>query len=95
LRFAGEPSELFRVVGERLGQNLQRDIAIELCVSGPKHLPHPAHADLRGNFVHAEAGTGINDQVVRIIRGGRVRAWVVLVHAVAETNPSGLARGSP
>ena len=74
LRFAGEPGQPIRVVGEGVGQDLQRDIAIELRVAGPKHLSHPAFADLRGDFVDAEAGAGSEGQLSWIIRAGRPEA---------------------
>ena len=35
-----------------------RDLAIQLRVARAIHLPHAAFADLRGDFVDAEAGAG-------------------------------------
>jgi hypothetical protein len=58
LRFACEPSEPIWIVGEGVGQELQRDVAIQLRVARAIHLAHAAFADLRGDFVDAEAGTG-------------------------------------
>ena len=55
LRFAFESSEPVRIVGERFGQNLQRDIAIELRVPRAIDLTHSALADLSGDFIRAEA----------------------------------------
>ena len=46
LRFACEPREPVGVAGERVGQDLERDIAIELRVARAIHLAHPARADL-------------------------------------------------
>ena len=36
-------------------QDLDRDCALQVRVGGPIHLAHPAHADLGGDFVRAEA----------------------------------------
>ncbi len=56
LRFACEPREPIRITGEGVGQELQSDIAIELRIARAIHLAHAAFADLRGDFVDAEAG---------------------------------------
>ena len=50
--------QTFSVVRERLGQDLDRDVAIQLRVAGPEHLPHAACADAGDNFVDTETGTG-------------------------------------
>ena len=68
LRFALEPREPFGVVRERVRQELDRDVAIQLRVARSVHLSHAAFADLRGDFVDAEAGAGSKGQVCRIIR---------------------------
>jgi hypothetical protein len=57
LRFAGEPSKPVGITGEGLGQDLQRDVAIELRVAGTVHLAHPAGAEGGENLVRAEART--------------------------------------
>src|SRR5207244_12260931 len=56
LGFAREPREAIRIVRERVGQNFQRDIAIELGIAGSPHLPHPAFANRGDDFVDAETG---------------------------------------
>ena len=56
LRFAREPRQPVGVAGEGVGQDLQRDIAIELRIARAKHLAHAAGADLGGDFVGTEAG---------------------------------------
>jgi hypothetical protein len=58
LGFACESGESVGVIGERIREDLQRDVAIEFRVTRPIHLPHPAFADLGGDFVDAETGTG-------------------------------------
>ena len=47
LGFALEPRKPIGVVGERLWQDLDRDVAIQLRVPRSKHLAHAAFADLR------------------------------------------------
>jgi hypothetical protein len=56
--FALEPGEPVRILREHLQQDLDRDVAIQLRVVRAIHLAHPARADLRGDFIGAEAGTG-------------------------------------
>jgi hypothetical protein len=53
---------LFVGVRERLGQNLDRDVAIQLRVAGPEDLPHAPFANAGDNFVDTETGTGGKDQ---------------------------------
>jgi hypothetical protein len=61
-RFAVESLTELRVGGQRLGEHFDRDGAIETRVSAFVHLAHAARADLRGNFVDAETGTGDEGQ---------------------------------
>ena len=56
LGFAREPCEAISVVGERVRQDFERDLAIELRVTGAVHLTHATFADQRGHFIDAEAG---------------------------------------
>ena len=56
LRLALETRKAIRIVRERLGQDLDRDVAIELGITRPIDFAHAAHADLRGDFVGADAG---------------------------------------
>jgi hypothetical protein len=58
LCFTREPGQTFRIGSKRLGQDLQCDIAIEPGVVGSKHLPHAPFANLRDDFVDAEANAG-------------------------------------
>ena len=58
LRFAREAREPVGIGRERLGQHLQRDVAIEFGVAGAIDLTHSAFADQRGDFVDAETGAG-------------------------------------
>ena len=57
-RFALEPREPFGVARERLRQNLQRNVAIQLRVAGAIHLAHAASTDFRGDFVWTAAHAG-------------------------------------
>ena len=56
--FALKPREPLRVGGEGLGQDLDRDVAIELRVARAIDLAHAAGAERRQDLVRAEAGAG-------------------------------------
>ena len=58
LRFAREPREPIGVAGERVGQDLQRDVAIELRIARAEDLAHSARADAGDDFVDAETRAG-------------------------------------
>ena len=62
-RFALKPREPIVVSGERGRQDLDRDLAFQLRVRRPEHLPHPAFANLRGDFVDPETRAGCEGQV--------------------------------
>ena len=54
-----QPLELcqpIRIVGERLGQYLDRHVPVEGRVTGAVDLPHAAFADLAGDGMGAESG---------------------------------------
>src|SRR5262245_61145643 len=55
LRLAGEAGEAFGIVGEDIGQDFDRDVAIELRVPGFVDLAHAAGADGGGYFVRTES----------------------------------------
>jgi hypothetical protein len=75
LGFAGEPGEPVRVPGDGSGQDLQGDIATELRVMGAKHLSHAAFADLRVDFIRAEASAGGECQAGGLYRRADTR-WL-------------------
>jgi hypothetical protein len=54
LRFAREARQPLRIVCECLGQDLDRDVAIQLGIARAKHLAHPAFTDPGSDFVDAE-----------------------------------------
>ena len=58
LRFSREAREAIGVVRERLRQDLDRNVPIQLGVARAKDLTHPAFANRRGDVVNAEAGAG-------------------------------------
>ena len=58
LRFPSEPGEAVGIVDEALRQDLQRDVASELCVLGAIDLAHPARAEGRQDFVSTEPRAG-------------------------------------
>ena len=55
LRFALEACEPVDIEGEELGQNLQRDVAIELGVACAIDLAHPTRTKRAEDFVRAES----------------------------------------
>ena len=55
LRFALKASKPFRIIREEGGQNLERDIAIELGIPRPIHLTHSATAERREDLIGAES----------------------------------------
>ena len=58
LCFAREPREPIGIAGERVGQDFQRDVAIELRIARAEYLAHPARADAGDDFVDAETRAG-------------------------------------
>ena len=63
--FAVEALAELRIGGEALGQNLDRDGAIEARVARFVDLAHPAGAKRRDDFVRAEASAGGQRHVQR------------------------------
>ena len=59
LRFALEAGQPFGVVHEGVGQDLQRDIAVQLGITGLVHFAHAACTDGGEDFVGAEGGAGL------------------------------------
>ena len=57
LRLALEAGEAVGVGGERLGEDLDRDLALQLRVGRAVDDPHPALAERAGDLVAAEAGS--------------------------------------
>ena len=58
LRLALEPGERVGIRGDGLGQDLDRDVPIELLVPRPVDLPHPARAERGEDLVGTETGPG-------------------------------------
>jgi hypothetical protein len=56
-RLALESRDPLEIGDEHLGQNLDRDLALEVCVRGAIDLAHPAAAERRDDFVGAHAST--------------------------------------
>jgi hypothetical protein len=55
LRLAAEAPQAIGIGGERVGQDLQRDVAVELGVLRPVDLPHAARADGSDDFIGPKA----------------------------------------
>ena len=58
LRFAPEARQPLGIEGEVVGQDLQRDVALQCAVASAIHFAHPAGPEDRENFVGAEASAG-------------------------------------
>ncbi len=58
-RFALESRDALGIGGEQLGEDLDRDVAIEPCVSGSVDLPHAAGPEGGEDLVRAEADAGL------------------------------------
>ena len=56
LRFAVKAGEPFRILRERVGQDLDGDLPTEIGVGRALHFAHASHADLGGDFVRTDAG---------------------------------------
>jgi len=63
LRLALEPRHAFGIRGERVRQDLDRDLAPERRVRRSVDLAHSAFADRRDDFVDAESGAGSESQI--------------------------------
>jgi len=57
-RFALKAGKAVGVGCERRREDLDSDLTLQLRVRRPIDLPHPTHAELRGDFVGAEPGAG-------------------------------------
>ena len=78
-RFALKAREPIGVAASDGGQHLDRDLAFQLGVGRAIHLAHAAGADLRGDFVDAEASAGSEGQVADYKGGTVVRAGLPLI----------------
>ena len=63
LGFAREPGQPLGVIGERVRQDFERDVPIQIGVPGAVDQPHPALADGRDDLVDAEPCAGGQGQV--------------------------------
>ena len=58
LCFALESREPFRVSGDKVGENLDRDVAIQPCIARAVHLAHAPGAKGRKDLVWSESNSG-------------------------------------
>ncbi|HZM95205.1 MAG TPA: hypothetical protein VFB92_17375 [Vicinamibacterales bacterium] len=71
LGFTLEAREPISIVGERLRQRLDGDVAIQFRIASAKYLPHSPFPDAGDHFVDAEANAGGEGQVWRHYTGER------------------------
>ena len=64
LRLTLETREAVDVMREGLGEDLDRDVAIQLCIARAKDMAHTPFANRRGDVVDAEARAGSESQTV-------------------------------
>ncbi len=60
LRLALEAGQPVAIEREELGEDLERDVAIERCVAGAIHLAHAARAERREDLVGTELNASAN-----------------------------------
>ena len=60
LRFALEPGDAVRIVGEHLREDLDRDFAPQLCVARAINLSHAAAAEGSDDLVRPDARAGLD-----------------------------------
>ena len=72
-RLTVEPHAELWIAGQAFVEDLDRDGAIEPRVSAFVHLAHPPFANLRGDFIDAEARARGESQLLWIIRAWRMR----------------------
>ena len=101
LRLPREPGKPIRVRCEGVGEDLQRDLAVELGVGGLPDLAHPALANEGGDVIVPEAGAGLQGHdlfgtniepfYAQAVHGSSVRCRMTLGGArrVAEAISSG------
>ena len=83
-RFALKARQAVGVGGERRREDLDRDLTLQLRVGRPIDLPHATHAELRGDFVDAEAGAGREGQAIFVDYTGGTAARTGLLLPDAE-----------
>ena len=57
LRFAAEPRETIRIIGNGWQQHLDRDVAIQLGIARAKYFAHSTRAERRDDVVGSETGS--------------------------------------
>ena len=67
LRFALEPRETIAITGEQVGQDLDRDVAVQPRVACPEYLAHPSPADRGRDGVRTDPIAGSERHGARII----------------------------
>ena len=66
---------------ERFGQDLDRDVAVQLGVARAKDLPHAPFADRRDDFVNAQTGAEGEGQRWDYMAGATARTGLLLENA--------------
>jgi hypothetical protein len=64
-RFGFEPSACDRIVRQRVGDDLDRDVALQSRIAGAVHLAHSAGTEQVEDFVRANSTAGLGRHAVR------------------------------
>jgi hypothetical protein len=64
-RFGFEPSACDRIVRQRVGDDLDRDVALQPRIAGAIHLAHPAGTEQVEDLVRANSTAGLGRHAVR------------------------------
>jgi hypothetical protein len=87
LRLAREACDALGIEGNWVGDDLQRDVAIQLGIARAIHLAHAAGAEGGDNLIRAESGAGGERQTLAVeyTGGAAARTGLVLSDAVAAS----------
>jgi hypothetical protein len=90
LRFALEAGQSFRISGERGGQDLQRDVAIESRIARAIDLAHSAFAQFGQNLIGSYRPADHNAaDSIRLLSGIAERARFVQISSALHRNGNG------
>ena len=99
LRFAREPGEAIRIGGEQVGQDFDRDAAIELGVARPVDLTHASDTQGRDDFIGTQLGTdgqGHRAGILREVQNSagfprKIEATQIPVECASDESPPRLS----
>ena len=66
-----EPGEPVRIAGEGVREDLQGDLAVQLCVASAQDDAHPAGTEFTGHFERSQSVAGAQGHDTWLLRGKR------------------------